>query len=379
MATRFRIALVAGEESGDILGADLMANLQLLLGDVEFIGIGGERMQRRGLVSLFPLDRLSVMGLIEPLKRLPELVRMRRSLHRRFAALPVDLFIGIDSPDFNLGLARGLRKRGIATAHYVSPSVWAWRQKRILGIKKSIDLMLTLLPFEADFYRKHDVPVEFVGHPLATTLHANSTKSASREALRLSDQPLVALLPGSRGGEVKHIMPVLLETVRRMQQAGFAGQFAVAAANHHRAAQIRHLIGENSDLPVVTARTHELVRAADLVVVASGTATLETLLLNRAMVIVYRSDPISYRLISAMLRVPFVGLPNLLAGRQLVPELLQDGFTAEALDREIRSGLQDSQAREDLLREFERIATQLRLPSSEIAARALIKLLPTPT
>nr|MDQ2695803.1 lipid-A-disaccharide synthase [Pseudomonadota bacterium] len=210
-----KIAMVAGEVSGDLLGGGLVAALKARYPHARFEGIGGERMQEQGFDSLFPLEALSVMGLVEVLRHLPELLRIRRTLYRRYRAEPPAVFIGIDAPDFNLPLERRLRAAGIPTVHYVSPTVWAWRQRRVHAIARSVDLMLTLYPFEADFYREHRLPVRWVGHPLADEIPLHSDRAAARQALNLpADGPLVALLPGSRGGEVQTLGPLFVDTAR---------------------------------------------------------------------------------------------------------------------------------------------------------------------
>lgn len=371
-----RVAIVAGEESGDILGAGLMEELKVLYPNVEFIGMGGSRMASQGLDSQYPIDRLSVMGLLEPLKRLPELLNIRASLAKLFVSQKVDLFIGIDSPDFNLGLARKLKKKGIRTVHYVSPSVWAWRQGRIKGIRQSLDLMLTLLPFEAQFYRDHNMPVEYVGHPLATELNPDTDKDEARHRIGVElskGQKLFALLPGSRSAEIKHLMPLYLETIEKVQKINPEGVFVFAAVNSEKADLIRSFFTVQ-DFPLVEANTLQVISAADLVVAASGTTTLEVMLLNRPLIVAYRADWLSYKIIGSMVKVPYVSLPNLIAAKSLVNEYIQAEATSDNLSDEILSLCEDEHRRNNQLRAFAEMREELQLPSSRMAAGAIASL-----
>lgn len=365
-----RVGIVAGEASGDILGAGLMSELKNRYPEVEFIGVGGARMAALGLDKLYPMEPLSVMGLIEPLKRLPELLRMRRNLAKCFIGADIDLFVGIDSPDFNLGLAKRLKNAGIKTLHYVSPSVWAWRQGRIKSIAKSIDMMLTLLPFEAAFYEKHGVPVKFVGHPLASEISGKLNKTDSRSSLQLDQsRPCIALLPGSRSGEIKHLVPTYLQTLKLIGKSKADIQFVFAAVNQAKADQIKALIG-NLDIQVVVGRTIDVVAAADVVLAASGTTTLEIMLVNRPLIVAYRSEWLTFKIISSMLKVPYVSLPNLIAGREVVSEFLQNNATPENLAPALLALLGNEQVRLEQMRIFESLAQQLRLPSNQLAADA---------
>ena len=371
-----RVAIVAGEESGDILGAGLMEELKVLYPQVEFIGMGGSRMASQGLDSKYPIDRLSVMGLLEPLKRLPELLNIRASLAKLFVSQKVDLFIGIDSPDFNLGLARKLKQKGIRTVHYVSPSVWAWRQGRIKGIRQSLDLMLTLLPFEAQFYRDHNMPVEYVGHPLATELNPDTDKDEARHRIGVElskGQKLFALLPGSRSAEIKHLMPLYLETIEKVQKINPEGVFVFAAVNSEKADLIRSFFTVQ-DFPLVEANTLQVISAADLVVAASGTTTLEVMLLNRPLIVAYRADWLSYKIIGSMVKVPYVSLPNLIAAKSLVNEYIQAEATSDNLSDEILSLCEDEHRRNNQLRAFAEMREELQLPSSRMAAEAIASL-----
>lgn len=328
-----KIGLIAGEASGDILGAGLIRALKLHFPDADFVGIGGDLMQSEGLSCWFPMEQLSIMGIVEVLKHLPGLFRLKRELLERFDAYQPDIFIGIDAPDFNLRIERELHQRGIPTVHYVSPSVWAWRQGRIVGIRQSVNLMLTLLPFEAAFYEAHHVPVAHVGHPMADQIPLDSDKRAARQTLDLPENisgPVIALLPGSRGGEVGMLMEVFLQAAERFKRTASDTLFIVPAANEKRFEQIMAFV-QASGLPchVYRGLARECMAAADAVVLASGTATLECMLVNRPMVVAYRLAPITYWLMRLLIRTRYVSLPNLLANAPLVPELIQKDATPE--------------------------------------------------
>ncbi|WP_236196187.1 lipid-A-disaccharide synthase [Pseudomonas glycinae] len=368
-----RIALVAGEASGDILGAGLMRALKAQHPAVEFIGVGGPLMQAEGLTSYFPMERLSVMGLVEVLGRLRELLKRRKDLIATFIAEKPDVFIGIDAPDFNLNIELKLRQAGIKTVHYVSPSVWAWRQKRVLKIREGCDLMLTLLPFEARFYEEKGVPVRFVGHTLADTIPLEADRSAARAELGLPDGPLVALMPGSRGGEVSRLGALFLDTAERLRAMRPGVRFVIPCANPERRAQLEELLA-GRDLPVtlLNGQSHLALAACNAVLIASGTATLEALLYKRPMVVAYRLAPLTFWILKRMVKSPYVSLPNLLAQRLLVPELLQDDATVEALAQTL-SPLIDGG--EEQTRGFDEIHRTLRLDASNQAADAVLNLI----
>ncbi|WGL18553.1 lipid-A-disaccharide synthase [Microbulbifer bruguierae] len=373
--------MLAGEASGDILGAGLIAALQKRFARVEVTGIAGPRMQALGADSRFPMERLSVMGLVEPLKRLPELLKIRRTLRQHFIANPPDIFIGIDSPDFNLGLEEALRAAGIPTVHYVSPSVWAWRQGRIKKIARAVDHILTLLPFEADFYREHQVPVTFVGHPLADEIPLDVDVDAAKRDLGFApEDKVVALLPGSRGGEVRLLGPLFLQAALWCHQRRRDLKFVLPAASPERRAQIEQQLAQLTgleDLPltVLDGQSQKALAAADAVLIASGTATLETMLMNKPMVVAYKMAGLSYAIFSRMLHTPWVSLPNLLAQRELVPEILQDDATPEALGAAILNYFDDPLLGDRLRREFSELHQQLRRDASEKAAEAVCTLL----
>ncbi|MBD9574028.1 lipid-A-disaccharide synthase [Pseudomonas sp. PDM23] len=372
-ARKLRVALVAGEASGDILGSGLMQALKQRHPDIEFIGVGGPRMQAEGLRSHFPMERLAVMGLVEVLGRLRELLRRRKDLLKMLIAAKPDVFIGIDAPDFNLTLELKLRRAGIRTVHYVSPSVWAWRQKRVLKIKEACDLMLALFPFEARFYEEHAVPVRFVGHPLANTIPLEADRAGARERLGLPQEAsVVALLPGSRGGEVGKLGALFLDTAQRLLQDRPGLRFVLPCASPERRVQIEEMLA-GRDLPVqlLDGASHEAFAACDAVLIASGTATLEALLYKRPMVVAYKVAPMTYRILKRLVKSPYISLPNLMAGRLLVPELIQDAATPEALATTLLPLLDDGSVQTE---SFDAIHRALRQDASAQAAEAVLAL-----
>lgn len=375
MNNRLRVGILAGEASGDILGAALMRSLNARCPDIEYTGIGGPLMREQGLVSQVAMDRLSVMGLVEPLKRLPELLHIRRQLRDRLLANPPDVFIGIDSPDFNLGLEKQLRRAGIRVVHYVSPSVWAWRRKRIHSIREAVDLMLCLFPFEQAIYEEHGVPVLCTGHTLADQMPMQVETLAARDALGLDrSRPVLAILPGSRHGEVSRLAPDFLDAalIRQQQQAGL--QVVIPAANEARHRQLSILLDARPDLNafLVQGQSRTVMAAADSILIASGTATLEALLCKKPMVVAYRMAPLSYTIISRMLKVPYFSLPNLLAAEKLVTELVQAEVEPIKLARELARFTPEVVA--VLEQRFTSIHQSLRRQASETAADAVLAL-----
>lgn len=382
--TALRIGIVAGEASGDILGASLMQAIKVQAPDVVFEGIGGPLMLAEGFNSFYPMDRLSVMGFVEPLKRLPELLRIQRGIKQHFTQSPPDLFIGIDSPDFTLNIELFLREQGILTAHYVSPSVWAWRQGRVKKIARAVDRMLTLLPFEAEFYHQHNVPVTFVGHPLADQIaldqeHLNEQQRLARDTLGYSENDtLVAILPGSRGGEVKLLAQVFVETAAWCLHQRGDLKFIIPAANEQRKLQLQAILqqyGKGLPISLIDGQSKTAMLAADVVLMASGTTTLEALLLKKPMVVAYRLTAFTYFIASRLVKSAFFSLPNLLAGERLVPELLQDEVRPEMLGPLILERLSDHQQRQQLTQRYTDIHKSLRLGASERAAEVLLKMI----
>ena len=377
MTNRLRIGMLAGEASGDILGARVLAALRSRYDEVVVEGIGGPLMQAQGLDSMFPMERLSVMGIVEPFKRLPELLRMRSAVFRHFRDNPPDLFLGIDSPDFNLHLEKKLRRAGVTTAHLVSPSVWAWRRGRIRKIKRSVDLMLCLFPFETAIYQQHGVPVSFVGHPMAAEIEQRVDKAAAQAELGLVPEgKLLALLPGSRSGEVRLLAPLFLQAADMLWQRDRQLSFVIPAANELRRDQLVQLLEEYPQLPVtlLSGQSREAMAAADAVLLASGTATLEAALLKRPMVVAYRMGALSWFLMSRRLKTEYVALPNVLADKALVRELLQGEATPAAMVSALQPLLQAGAAADRQLQEFAAIHRQLQRDFSAQAAGALIRL-----
>lgn len=378
-----RIGIVAGESSGDILGAGLMQAIKARHPEVSFEGIGGPRMIAEGFDSHFPMDRLSVMGFVEPLKRLPELLRIRKAIKQHFISNPPDLFIGIDSPDFVLNIERALKEQGILTAHYVSPSVWAWRQGRVKNIALSVDRMLTLLPFEAEFYQQHNVPVTFVGHPLADEFsnedsELNAQQKAARETLGLKDSDtVVALMPGSRGGEVKLLAPPFIQTAVWCLHQRKDLKFLIPAANDNRYKQLRAILAEHGKgLPIklIEGQSKTVMSAANAILMASGTTTLEALLLKKPMVVAYKLSTMTYFIASHMVKTAYFSLPNLLAGEELVPEVLQHDVRPEMLGPLLLDRLQE-EAQSALKKRFTRIHSDLQRNASVRAAEVLLRMI----
>lgn len=384
MAATLRIGIVAGEASGDILGAGLIKSIKSLHPNAEFEGIGGPLMIAEGFNTLFPMERLSVMGFIEPFKRLPELLGMRKTVRQHFIANPPDLFLGIDSPSFNLDLEMALRKKAILTAHYVSPQIWAWRQGRVKKIAKAVDHMLTLFPFEQEIYQKNNIPVTFVGHPLADQFPINpevisSNKCDARKRLEYhSDDILIALMPGSRGSEVKRLGEIFIACAQWCLQHNPELKFIIPAASSQRKKQLSDMLALKAvDLPIqlIDGQSHDAMMAADIVLMASGTTTLEALLLRRPMVVAYRMSAFSYALISRMLKTPFISLPNVLAGEALVPEILQENVQPQVLGELLIELLEKEEVRQKLMDRFTDIHLQLRKNASERAAQVLLSMI----
>lgn len=376
--TALRIGIIAGEASGDILGADLIRAIRARVPGAEFEGVGGALMTAQGMRSLCDMDRLAVMGLVEPLKRLPELLRIRRLLKSHMLHWQPQVVVAIDSPDFNLNIERFLRARGIKTVHYVSPSVWAWRQGRINTIAKAVDHMLTLFPFETAVYQANGVAVTCVGHPLADQIPFEDQRQSARQQLDVAEgHPVLAILPGSRSGEVAKLMAPFLDTARWLQGAQPHIEFLIPAANAARREQILQIIANHSrDLPVrvVLGQSRTVMAAADAVLMASGTTSLEALLLQRPMVVAYRFGKWSFKILSKMVKTPFFSLPNLLAQRALVPELLQQEVCAEVIGPLLLQQLDNANHRETLIAEFQQIHRGLARQASERAADVVLQL-----
>ena len=379
MSDHYRFGIVAGEKSGDILGASLISALRNYFPNAEFIGVGGSEMVALGCESLCPIDRLSVMGFVEPLRRLPELLTLKRKLRRRFLAERIDAFIGIDSPVFNLSLAKALKSKGIKTIHFVSPTVWAYRENRVFNIKKSIDLMLTLFPFEKDLYKKHKIKAECVGHPLADQLSLKDRSCNYRTQLGIpNDQTVVALLPGSRVDEVNRLAPMFFETALEALQKYPKLKFLVPFSNLETHLRLKSYM---ANLSIVAGEqftlvndSHAALDASDFAFITSGTATLEALFLRKPMVICYKLAPISYLIGSRLIKVPYIGLPNILANEKIVPEYIQKEVTTTALLDELDEFMSGMKSFSELLIKYEEIHEDLRGGASEKAASEIFRL-----
>ena len=372
-----KIYLVAGEVSGDLLGASLIPALKQCFPAAEFRGLGGERMQAEGLESLYPLETLSVMGLVEVIRHLPRLLRVRKHLYQDALEWGADLMIGIDAPDFNLGLEKKLRRRGIQTVHYVSPSVWAWRQGRIHGIKKSCDLMLCLLPFEAAFYHQHQMRAVFVGHPAADRLPLEPDSIAARQALGLGEKDsVVSLLPGSRGGEISRLAPTFLDAAHQLQQKHPQLRLLLPAATPKCRQQLEALIHASpvEGIQLLDGQADLALQAADVALLASGTVALEALFCKTPMVVSYKVAPLTWWLGRLLLKTPWVSLPNLLAQKTLVKERLQQAASAEQLASDLEQLLGSPRAAEKQRMTFYAIHQQLQQNASQTAAKAIQEL-----
>lgn len=375
-----RIALVAGEHSGDQLGAGLIRALRARIPQAEFFGIAGPQMISAGCAPWASSERLAVMGLFEVLKHLPDLLALRSEITRRLIAARPHVFVGVDAPEFNLGLARRLRDTGVKTVQYVSPQVWAWRRGRVSGIARAVDSVLCLLPFEADFYTHAGVHAEFVGHPLADQIPLVPDRAGARTALALADRVTVAVLPGSRIGEVARLGDPFAAAVQWLHERRPDLQFVAPMANPQVRAKFEEALKRRAagvPVTIVDGRAQTALAAADAVIVASGTATLDTLFSKRPMVVAYRLGALTAWLVRTfkLMKAPFFSHPNLLAGREVVPELFQEAVNAEALGGAILRQLEDAQGRAEIERLFTAIHENMRRGASERAAAAIADLL----
>ena len=398
-----KIAIVAGEASGDLLGCHLMRALKAQRNDLTFIGIAGPKMIGEGAKSLFPIEKLSVRGYIEVLAHLYGLLKLRRSLLKQLLAEKPDIFIGVDAPDFNFWLERKLKKHGIPTIHYVSPSIWAWRGGRMGKIKRAVSHVLALFPFESALYEAAGVPVTFVGHPLADEIPLNPSKIDAREILKIEqDKLVIAMLPGSRQSEVKQHADLLVKAAQIISKNNKNSQFdgvkftsakflvplitretrqifETALYNNiaHNQANLNNddSPDETLDLDILFGHAHDAMEAADMVIVASGTATLEAALLKCPMVITYRMPTLSWWILKRMRYQPYVGLPNILAGKFLVPELLQDDATPLNLADTVTRLINDAEYLKEIKQEFTAIHQTLKQNSAKKAAEVVLSYL----
>jgi lipid-A-disaccharide synthase len=369
--------IVVGEHSGDTLGAGLINELKKVHPNAKFVGIGGPKMQALGFDSLFEMDELSVMGVFEVLGRLHRLLHIRKSLFNYFSTNKPQVFIGIDAPDFNLALEGKLKLQGIKTVHYVSPSVWAWREKRIFKIAKATNMVLSLLPFEKAFYDKHQVPCTFVGHSLADDIPMVSDKSAARAALGLSEQgKVLALMPGSRGGELARLVEPFLASAQQLLAKDPELTFVVPMISEKRAEQfetIHQEIAPDLPLKIVINKTQQVMAASDCLLTASGTVTLEAALIKRPMVICYKFNPLTYHMFKGFVKLKWFSLPNLLANKTLVPELLQSQVTVENILPLVEERLYHDQSA--LNTAYDEMHQALKQNASKQAAKAVMDLL----
>ncbi len=377
MNSPLRIGIGVGELSGDTLGEGFIKAIRARYPDAEFVGIGGPKMNALGCQSLFDMEELAVMGLVEVLGRLPRLLKVKAELVKYFTANPPDVFVGIDAPDFNLRLELSLKQAGIKTVHYVSPSVWAWRQNRIHGIAAAPHLVLAFLPFEKAFYDKFNVPCEFIGHTLADSSPLAADKLAARQLLGRDEQRRwLAGLPGSRGSEMKMLAEPFIATCQKLQARYPDLGFVVALVNAKRRAQFEQAwqqVAPELNFVLVDDTARNVITAADAVMLASGTVALECMLLKRPMVVGYRVNAFTAFLAKRLLKTPYVSLPNILAGEELVKELLQDHCTVDNLYHEVSRLLEsDNQA---LMDKFTEMHQWIRKDADQQAAQAVLHLI----
>jgi len=369
--------IVVGEHSGDTLGAGLMSALKEKYPNAKFVGIGGPKMIALGFESLFDMEELAVMGIFEVLGRLRRLLSVKKQLVEYFAKNNPDVFIGIDAPDFNLRLEQSLKDIGIKTVQYVSPSVWAWREKRIYKIESATNLVLSLLPFEKAFYDKYKVPCHFVGHPLADDIPMTSDKADARTKLSLpQDRKILALMPGSRGGELKRLTPAFLKTAVELSREDSDLVFIAPMVSEKRANQFKELLAEyapNLPVDIFIGETQLAMATADCLLMASGTVTLEASLIKRPMVVAYRVNALTYKLFRGLIKLKWFSLPNLLSERELVPEVIQDDLKVENLLPLVKERLYEDQSQLD--EAYTNIHLALKKNASQEASKAVIELM----
>lgn len=380
MGRVLKIAMVAGEASGDLLASHLIAALRERLPEAVFFGIGGPRMESQGFEAFWPMDRLAVMGYVDALKNYRAIASIRRQLKKRLLQIEPDIFIGVDAPDFNLGLETDLKAAGVRTIHYVSPSIWAWRGGRIKKIAKAVNHVLALFPMEPPLYERAGIPVTYVGHPLADIIPLQIDRLAVREMLFMpKDVPVFALLPGSRQGELAMMADTFVQTAKLLSERLPTAQFIVPLATRETRLQFEAAIyaQQAGDVPfrLLFGHAQDALGAADVSLVASGTATLEAALIKRPMVITYKIAKASYWIMKRMAYQAFVGLPNILAGRQVVPEILQDEATPENLAEALVKLYEDKDNAAAVAEAFTDIHLQLRQNTAEKAANAVIECL----
>ncbi|KJY82320.1 lipid-A-disaccharide synthase [Vibrio galatheae] len=377
MGKPLRIGIIAGELSGDTLGEGFIKAIKAQYPDAEFVGIGGPKMIAQGCQSLFEMEELAVMGLVEVLGRLPRLLKVKAELVKYFSANPPDVFVGIDAPDFNLRVELDLKKKGIKTVHYVSPSVWAWRPKRIFKIDAATDLVLAFLPFEKAFYDKYNVACEFIGHTLADAIPLQPDQQQARQLLELEpNRQWLAVLPGSRGGEVGLIAEPFIQTCRQIKQKHPDIGFVVAAVNDKRRQQFEEIwqaVAPEIDFVIVQDTARNVITASDAVLLASGTVALECMLLKRPMVVGYKVNRLTGWLVQKLAITEYVSLPNILAGEELVKELILEQCDPEYLVPAVEEML--SSNNDDLIERFTQMHQMIRKNADVQAAAAVLKLI----
>jgi lipid-A-disaccharide synthase len=371
-------AIVAGEASGDLLAAGVVSELRRRVPDLRCAGVGGDRMIAAGFEAWAHVRELSVRGYVEVVRHLPRLLKLRSTLTRRLLAQPPAVFVGVDAPDFNLGLEEKLRARGIRVVHFISPSIWAWRSERIGQIGRAVDRMLLVFPFEQAIYDRAGIAATYVGHPLASMVPMVPDAAAARLRLGLMPGgPVVAVLPGSRADEVRYLGATFLAAIDKLRKREPELQVVIPAADGALKAMLASMLASWPDLArevrLVDGRSHDCLEAADAVLVASGTATLEAALYKRPMVIAYRMPAVSAWLMRRRQMIPWVGLPNILAGEFLVPELLQEQATPAALANALQAQLHDTELRTRLEQRFAAMHQELRRPTASLAAEAIIE------
>ena len=372
------IGLVAGETSGDILGAGLIRALKQMHPNIRFVGVAGPLMQAEGCEAWYEMEELAVMGIVEVLERLPRLLKIRKDLTQRFTQLKPDVFVGIDAPDFNITLEGRLKQKGLKTIHYVSPSVWAWRQKRVFKIGKATDLVLAFLPVEKAFYDKYQVPCRFIGHTMADAIALHPDKKAAREHLGIDQEAIcLALLPGSRHSEVEMLSADFIKTAQRLKQQIPALHIVVPLVNAKRRAQFEQIhqsVAPKLEIQLLDGQAREAMTASDATLLASGTAALECMLTKCPMVVGYRMKPFTFWLAKKLVKTPYVSLPNLLAGREIIKELLQEECTPEALAEQLLALLTDAEKAQHLKEIFLQLHSAIRCRADEQAANAVLEL-----
>ncbi len=372
------IAIVAGESSGDLLGSHLIKSLRSNRTDLKFIGVAGPKMMKEGAASYFPMEELSVRGYFEALRKLFHLIKLRKNLLKKILDAKPDLFIGIDAPDFNFWIERQLKKKGVPVIHYVSPSIWAWRGSRLKKIKKSIDHMLTIFPFEKNIYSKANIQATFVGHPLAEMIPLHPNKKKAQDKLKIiKASRVIALLPGSRQGEVKWHTQLLIDSAIEISKRIRDVKFLVPLPTRETYEIFSKTLFKNTqaelDIQLLIGHASIAINAADAVIVASGTATLETALYKKPMIVIYKMSTISWQILKRMRYLPYVSIPNILLNKFLVPELLQNDATPENITAKTIEILKDSSYRKHLLVQFTKIHFQLKQNTSDRLNKVILK------